>query len=80
MPRFDPVTRNRKETIMTPTTRDLIDALRWALDQIDHSLDPDHQAALDAAWTLVAEFDHQDYLDQMSALDDVMVNRNPVTL
>jgi hypothetical protein len=26
------------------------DALRWALEQIEDDLDPDHQAALAAAW------------------------------
>lgn len=33
---------------------DLLDALRWALDQIEDSLDPDHQAALAAAHALIA--------------------------
>lgn len=28
---------------------DVVEALRWALDQIEDDLDPDHQAALDAA-------------------------------
>ena len=28
----------------------LADALRWALEQIEDSLDPDHQAALAEAW------------------------------
>lgn len=32
----------------------LVDALRWALDQIEDDLDPEHQAALDAARELVA--------------------------
>lgn len=31
----------------------LRDALRWALDQIEDDLDPDHQAALEAARNLV---------------------------
>ena len=31
----------------------LLDALRWALEQIEDSLDPDHQAALAAAWATV---------------------------
>jgi hypothetical protein len=35
----------------------LLDALRWALDQIEDSLDPDHQAALAHAQALVAELD-----------------------
>jgi len=30
-------------------------ALRWALDQLDDDLDPDHQAALDDAWSLVED-------------------------
>jgi hypothetical protein len=32
---------------------ELLDALRWALDQIEDDLDPDHQAALSAAENLV---------------------------
>lgn len=32
---------------------ELLDALRWALDQIEDDLDPDHQAALSAAQNLV---------------------------
>jgi hypothetical protein len=28
-------------------------ALRWALDQLDDDLDPDHQAALADAWALL---------------------------
>ena len=31
----------------------MADALRWALEQIEDSLDPDHQAALADAWSLV---------------------------
>lgn len=33
---------------------DLADALRWALDQIEDDLDPDHQAALAAARAALA--------------------------
>lgn len=32
---------------------ELLDALRWALDQIEDDLDPDHQAALSAAQNLL---------------------------
>ena len=32
----------------------LLDALRWALDQLDDDLDPDHQAALAAARATLA--------------------------
>lgn len=31
----------------------LLEALRWALEQIEDDLDPDHQAALAAAWDTV---------------------------
>lgn len=34
---------------------DLLAALRWALDQIEDDLDPDHQAALTAARTAIAK-------------------------
>lgn len=33
----------------------LRDALRWALGQIEDDLDPDHQAALEAARSLIAD-------------------------
>lgn len=33
----------------------LRDALRWALTQIEDDLDPDHQAALEAARALIAD-------------------------
>lgn len=33
--------------------QELTDALLWALNQIDDDLDPDHQAALEAAYQLV---------------------------
>lgn len=33
---------------------EVTDALRWALDQIEDSLDPDHRAALDAARATLA--------------------------
>lgn len=35
----------------------LLDALRWALDQLDDSLDPDYRGAFDAAAALVARHD-----------------------
>ena len=35
----------------------LLDALRWALDQLDDSLDPDYRDAFDAATALVARHD-----------------------
>ena len=31
------------------------DALRWALEQIEDDLDPDHQAALAAAWATLKQ-------------------------
>ena len=42
--------RNAKLIAAAP---ELLDALRWALDQIEDDLDPDHQAALSAAENLV---------------------------
>jgi hypothetical protein len=33
----------------------LEDALRWALEQIDDDLDPDHQLALADAWELLED-------------------------
>lgn len=33
--------------------QELMDALLWALNQIEDDLDPDHQAALAAAYQLV---------------------------
>ena len=33
---------------------DLLAALRWALSQIEDSLDPDHQAALESARAAIA--------------------------
>lgn len=36
-------------------TIDVTDSLRWALDQIQDDLDPDHQAALDAAHAALAK-------------------------
>lgn len=35
----------------------LLDALRWALEQLDDSLDPDYRQAFDAATALVARHD-----------------------
>jgi len=32
---------------------ELLEALRWALDQIEDEIDPDHQAALSAARAMV---------------------------
>lgn len=34
---------------------ELADALRWALQQIEDDLDPDHQAAMAAAWEALAK-------------------------
>jgi hypothetical protein len=34
---------------------ELLEALKWALDQINDDLDPDHQAALEAAHAVVAK-------------------------
>jgi hypothetical protein len=34
---------------------DLLDALFWALSQIEDDLDPDHQAALASAWAAIAK-------------------------
>jgi hypothetical protein len=34
---------------------ELLDALRWALDQIDDDLDLDHQAAMNAARAAIAK-------------------------
>jgi hypothetical protein len=34
---------------------ELLSALQWALDQIEDDLDPDHQAALEAAHAVVAK-------------------------
>lgn len=39
---------------------DLLAALQWALDQIEDSLDPDHQAALAAAHDAVSRAIAQD--------------------
>jgi len=38
---------------MDKTTEKLIVALEWALEQIEDSLDPDHQAALESAWKIL---------------------------
>ena len=38
---------------------ELVDALRWALDQIDDDPDPDHIAALAAARALVDTYSAQ---------------------
>ena len=38
---------------------ELVDALRWALDQIDDDPDPDHIAALTAARELVDTYSAQ---------------------
>lgn len=43
---------NRKAKLIAAAP-ELLDALRWALDQIEDDLDPDHQAALSAAQDLV---------------------------
>ena len=43
---------NRKAKLIA-SAPELLDALRWALDQIEDDLDPDHQAALSAAQDLV---------------------------
>lgn len=40
---------------MTEREAKLLEALKWALLQIEDDLDPDHQAALAAANALVAE-------------------------
>jgi len=38
---------------MDKTIENLIVALEWALEQIEDSLDPDHQAALENAWKIL---------------------------
>ena len=40
--------------MITKTTQaELVEALIWALEQIEDDLSPDHLAALDAAWATV---------------------------
>ena len=40
---------NMPDARLITAAPDLLEALEWALDQIDDDLDPDHQAALKAA-------------------------------
>lgn len=45
--------RRRARVLTRAHVERLEDALRWALEQIDDDLNPDHQAALADAWSLV---------------------------
>jgi len=45
--------RRRARVLTRAHVERLEAALRWALEQIDDDLDPDHQAALADAWSLV---------------------------
>jgi len=45
--------RRRARVLTRAHVERLEAALRWALDQLDDDLDPDHQAALADAWSLV---------------------------
>ncbi len=40
---------------MNKVSQKLVEALKWALDQIEDDLDPDHQTALDQARATLAE-------------------------
>jgi hypothetical protein len=55
-PRLTPADDARRAAAATARARgpELLDALRWALDQIENDLDPEHQAAIGAARELVA--------------------------
>lgn len=45
----DPSPMGEANAALIAAAPDLLEALQWALDQIEDSLDPDHQAALNAA-------------------------------
>jgi hypothetical protein len=45
--------RRRARVLTRAHVERLETALRWALDQLDDDLDPDHQAALADAWALL---------------------------
>jgi len=47
--------RRRARVLTRAHVERLETALRWALDQLDDDLDPDHQAALADAWSLVED-------------------------
>jgi hypothetical protein len=47
--------RRRSQVLTRAHVERLETALRWALEQIDDSLDTDHQAALADAWLLLEE-------------------------
>lgn len=40
---------------MNKVNQELVEALKWALDQIEDDLDPDHQTALDQARATLAK-------------------------
>ena len=45
--------RWRERELTRPHVEELKAALRWALEQIEDDLDPDHQAAMADAWELL---------------------------
>jgi hypothetical protein len=47
--------RRRARVLTRAHVERLEAALRWALEQIDDDLNPDHQAALADAWSLVED-------------------------
>jgi hypothetical protein len=47
--------RRRARVLTRAHIEHLETALRWALEQIEDDLDPDHQAALADAWSLLED-------------------------
>ena len=47
--------RRRARVLTRAHVERLETALRWALEQIEDDLDPDHQAALADAWSLLED-------------------------
>ena len=46
--------RNPADAALISCAPDLLEALQWAVDQIDDDLNPDHQDALDSCRALIA--------------------------
>jgi len=52
---YEPCDETKANARLISSAPDLLDALDWALRQIEDDLDPDHQAAFDAACSTLAK-------------------------